>query len=72
MNTFQHEQDNVNFICLSARMKNFNNEFLQKQTGDLRSRQNKVVNDVQFCWKPLKSDFQKSFLILGKYSITFE
>ena len=53
-------------------MIKFKNEFLHRLVDDLRSRQNEIMSDLQLRWKPLKSNFQKLFLIVGKYSITFE
>ena len=47
-------------------MKKYNNEFLNRYAGDLRSRQNIAIYDLQILWKPLKSNFEKLFLILGK------
>ena len=37
MNTFQQEEDNVKF----------NTEFLHREVGDLKSRQNKITKDLQ-------------------------
>ena len=47
-------------------MAKFNNEFIHRQVDDLRSRQNETVSDLQLRWKPLKSNFQKLFLIVSK------
>ena len=47
-------------------MKKFNNHFRHTEVVDLRRRQNKTINDHHLRWKPLKSNFQKLFLILGK------
>ena len=55
-----------NLSYWSACMIKFNNEFLQRQVDDLRSRQNGTVSYLQLRWKPLKSNFQKLFLIVGK------
>ena len=43
-------------------MNKSNNEFLHRRTDDLR----KVTNALQLCWKPLRSNFKKIFLIGGK------
>ena len=41
-------------------MKKFDNLFFfHKYAGDLRSRQNKAINDLQLRRKPLKSIFEK-------------
>ena len=32
-------------------MKKFNNEFIHKEEGDLRSTQNEAINDLQLSWK---------------------
>ena len=65
-NTFQHEEDSLAFKYWSARMKKSNSEFFHRWMDDLRRRQNKVINDLQLRRKPLKSNFQKLFLKLGK------
>ena len=46
--------------------KKFNTEFLHRWMYDLRSKQNKAINALQICWKPLQGSFQKIFLIGGK------
>ena len=33
--------------------------------GDLRSRQSEAINALEHCWKTLKNNFQKLFLIGG-------
>ena len=55
---------NLNYS--SACMKKFNDQFRNRQMKDLRSKQNKNINDYHLRRKPLKINFQKSFLILGK------
>ena len=66
-NTFQHEEDEVEFELLECiRMIKFNNEFLHKQVDDLGSRKNETVSDLHLRWKPLKSNFQKLFLLVSK------
>ena len=65
-NIFQHEEDEVNLNYWSACMIKFNNELLHRQVDDLRCRQNETMNDLQLLCKPLKSNFKKLFLILGK------
>ena len=52
-------------------MKTFNNHFLHTQQRNLRNRQNKDINYHHLRWKPLKSNFQKFFLILGKKLLLF-
>ena len=47
-------------------MKKSNNGFPRRWIGELKSRQNKTINVLQFFWKPLKSNFQKLFLIGGE------
>ena len=47
-------------------MKKFNNEFLNRQVGDLRSTQKEAINGLQLRQKPLKIDFQKLFLTLSE------
>ena len=66
MNTFQHEEDKENLNFSSACMMKFNNKFRHTLVVDLERRQNKAINDHHLRWKPLKSNFQKLFLILGK------
>ena len=57
MNNFQHEEEIIG-VC----MKKSTNEFLILEFDYLRNRQNKII----LCWKPLKSNFQKLFLMLDK------
>ena len=52
MNTFQHEEDKIEYKFLSACVKKFNNEFLHRAVGDLKSKQNEAINDLQLRWKP--------------------
>ena len=33
-------------------MKKFNSEFLHEEVGDLKSRQNQVIKDLQLRWEP--------------------
>ena len=65
-NTFQHEEDKVEFELLECMYEKFNNEFLHRQADDLRSKQSEIVSDLQLRWKPFKSNFQKLFLIVSK------
>ena len=53
MNTFQHEEDKIEYKFLSACVKKFNNEFLHRGIGNLRSRQNETLNALRFCWRQL-------------------
>ena len=67
MNNFQHKKDNVAFKLLECQYeKKYNNEFIHKWKGTLKSRQNEAMKDLQLCWKPLKSNFLKIFLVGGK------
>ena len=47
-------------------MEKNNNEYLYRWKDDLRIRQHEAVNDLHLCWKVLKINFQKIFLIIGK------
>ena len=53
-------------------MNKSNNGFLHRGVNDLTSKHKENVNYLQFCWKPLKSNFQKIYLLLKKYSIIFK
>ena len=66
MNTFQHKEDNVHLNYWSACMNKSRNELVYDWTGDLKSKLNEAINALHLCWKPLKSYFQKLFLIGGK------
>ena len=47
-------------------MKKFNNQFCHIWAVDLKRRQSKAIKDQPLRWKPLKSNFQKLLLMLGK------
>ena len=47
-------------------MKKSSDQFIRRSRVDLRNIQNEAINDLQFCWKQLKCNFQTLFLIGGK------
>ena len=47
-------------------MKKSKSEFLHRLIGDLSSGQNKAINALQLCLKPLKSNLQTLFFIGGR------
>ena len=66
MNTLQHEEDNVAFKFLEIFLKKSITVFLHRWINDINNGQNKAINAIHLCWKPLKSNFQNLFLIAGK------
>ena len=51
-------------------MKKSSNEFLHRQIGDLRNRQNEAKNVLLLSWKPLKSNSLIGDKILDYFRVT--
>ena len=52
MNTFQQKEDKVKFKLFETCMKKLNAAFLYREVSDLKSRQNKIIKDLQLRRKP--------------------